>query len=61
MNETISTPIRKKLVILGCGFAGLQLSKHLDKTEEYEIYLIDKHNYNDFSPLFYQVVPCGWD
>ena len=61
MNETISTPIRKKLVILGCGFAGLQLSKHLDKTEEYEIYLIDKHNYNEFSPLFYQVASCGLD
>ena len=61
MNEATSTLTRKKLVILGCGFAGLQLSKHLEKTDAYEIYLIYKHNYNEFSPLFYQVASCGLD
>ncbi len=44
----------KKLVILGAGFSGLQLARQLSNTD-YEITLIDRYNYHQFQPLFYQV------
>lgn len=43
-----------RLVILGAGFAGLQLAKKLRKSA-YHITLIDQYNYHQFQPLFYQV------
>lgn len=45
---------KQRLLILGAGFAGLKLARHLQKSE-YDIYLIDKHNYHQFQPLLYQV------
>jgi len=45
---------RQRIVILGAGFAGLRLARALNGTE-YEVYLIDKHNYHQFQPLMYQV------
>lgn len=44
----------KRIVILGAGFAGLQLARQLSNTS-YEITLIDRYNYHQFQPLFYQV------
>ena len=43
-----------KLVILGAGFAGLQLAKHLTG-KGFDITLIDQYNFHQFQPLFYQV------
>ena len=45
---------RKRIVIVGAGFAGLRLAQDLKKSG-YEIYLIDKNNYHQFQPLMYQV------
>lgn len=45
---------RKKIIIIGCGFGGLQFIKHLKKNS-YDILLIDKVNHHQFQPLFYQV------
>lgn len=45
---------RKKIVIIGAGFAGLKLAQKLNNTE-YDILLLDKHNYHQFQPLMYQV------
>lgn len=45
---------RKRIVIIGAGFAGLRLAQDLKKSP-YEIYLIDKNNYHQFQPLMYQV------
>lgn len=45
----------KKIVIVGGGFAGLNLAKKLAKDEHYDITLVDKNNYNFFPPLIYQV------
>jgi len=45
---------KKKIIILGAGFAGLQLARHLTKTN-YEVTLIDRYNFHQFQPLFYQV------
>ena len=48
----------KRIVIIGGGFAGLQLARKLAKTN-YQIVLIDKNNYHQFQPLFYQVATAG--
>ncbi|WP_298079175.1 NAD(P)/FAD-dependent oxidoreductase [uncultured Cardiobacterium sp.] len=45
----------KKLVILGGGFAGVNLARDLGHNPDYSITLIDKNNYNFFPPLIYQV------
>lgn len=45
---------QKKVVIIGGGFAGLQLARNLVNSN-FEVTLIDKHNYHQFQPLFYQV------
>ncbi len=44
----------KRIVIIGGGFAGIQLARKL-KNSPYEILLIDQYNYHQFQPLFYQV------
>ncbi|MDP9079605.1 MAG: NAD(P)/FAD-dependent oxidoreductase [Bacteroidota bacterium] len=45
----------KKIVIVGGGFAGLNLARQLFKSKNYDITLVDKNNYNYFTPLLYQV------
>lgn len=48
---------REKIVIIGGGFAGLQLAKALNKKRK-KVIVIDKVNHHMFQPLFYQVA-CG--
>lgn len=45
---------KKKIIIIGGGFAGIQLTRHLDKNL-FDVLLIDKINHHQFQPLFYQV------
>lgn len=45
---------KKKIIVVGCGFAGLQFIKNLKK-DWYDILLFDKVNHHQFQPLFYQV------
>lgn len=45
---------RPRVVIIGGGFAGLQLAKKL-KDAPVDILMLDKHNYHTFQPLLYQV------
>jgi NADH:ubiquinone reductase (H+-translocating) len=49
---------KKRIVIAGCGFAGLTLAKKL-KNSGYQVVILDKHNYHQFPPLFYQVASAG--
>lgn len=44
----------KKIVVVGCGFGGLQFVNHLPKGV-FDIMVIDKINHHQFPPLFYQV------
>ena len=44
----------KKIVVVGCGFGGLQFVKNLTK-DKFDILIIDKINHHQFPPLFYQV------
>jgi len=45
---------KKKVIVAGGGFAGIQLVKNLDE-KIFDILLIDRLNYHQFTPLFYQV------
>lgn len=44
-----------KIVIIGGGFAGINLAKELANQKGIEVTLVDKNNYNFFPPLIYQV------
>ena len=47
--------MREKIVIIGGGFAGLQLARNLNNHGKYKVMVIDKMNHHMFQPLFYQV------
>lgn len=51
---------RKRIVIVGAGFAGLEAAKVLAR-HRVEVILIDRNNYHTFTPLLYQVATCGLD
>lgn len=48
----------ERVVVIGCGFAGLNLAKKL-KNKPFQVVMIDKHNYHTFQPLLYQVATAG--
>ena len=45
--------MKKKVVIVGGGFAGINLARKLDD-ELFDILIIDKINHHQFQPLFYK-------
>ncbi|WP_395044923.1 NAD(P)/FAD-dependent oxidoreductase [Flavobacterium sp.] len=47
-----------RIVIIGGGFAGISLAKKL-KNKNFQVVLLDKHNYHTFQPLLYQVATGG--
>lgn len=47
-----------RIVVAGAGFAGLRLVRSLVK-KDYQIVLIDRNNYHQFQPLYYQVATSG--
>lgn len=46
---------KERIVIVGGGFAGVNLVKRLSGCSHYEVILVDSNNYNFFPPLLYQV------
>jgi len=58
MKANIPEVEKNRIVVIGGGFGGLTLAFKLVKTN-YQIVLIDKHNYHMFQPLFYQVATAG--
>jgi NADH dehydrogenase len=46
---------RKKIILIGGGFAGMEFAKKLSNKKEFDILLLDKQNHHMFQPLFYQV------
>lgn len=56
----INVPEQKipRVVIIGCGFGGLELAKRLRKVPV-QVVLLDKNNYHTFQPLLYQVATAG--
>ncbi|PKP50120.1 MAG: FAD-dependent oxidoreductase, partial [Bacteroidetes bacterium HGW-Bacteroidetes-1] len=54
----IPEPRKKRLVIVGGGFAGLKLVQK-SLCRDFQIVLLDKNNYHQFQPLLYQVATAG--
>ncbi len=48
---------RPKVVILGAGFGGLTAARSLDRIAD--VTLVDRHNFQTFLPLLYQVSTAG--
>ena len=47
-----------RLLIIGGGFAGIELARAL-KNEDVQVVMLDKNNYHTFIPLLYQVATAG--
>ncbi|WP_319229163.1 NAD(P)/FAD-dependent oxidoreductase [Draconibacterium orientale] len=58
MPVNIPETAQKRVVIIGAGFAGLRLARKLYK-HNFQVVLIDRNNYHQFQPLFYQVATSG--
>jgi len=58
MRANLPETNRKRIVIVGAGFAGLTLAKKL-LNSNYEVVLLDRNNYHTFIPLLYQVATAG--
>ena len=60
MSGTLTLPRleQERVVIIGCGFAGLKLARTLD-SRQYQTVVFDRNNYHTFQPLMYQVATAG--
>jgi NADH dehydrogenase len=58
MGLQVPNTSQKRLIIVGGGFAGIELATKL-KNADLQIVMIDKHNYHTFQPLLYQVATGG--
>ena len=53
----MASSTRPRVVILGAGFGGLTAAKALSK--EADVTVVDRHNFQTFLPLLYQVATAG--
>lgn len=51
---------QQRVVIVGAGFAGIEAARQLAITD-FNVTLIDVHNFHTFQPLLYQVATAGLD
>jgi NADH dehydrogenase len=51
--------MKKRVVVVGAGFAGINCVKRLGKRRDFEITVIDRRNHHLFQPLLYQVAMAG--
>lgn len=58
MDLNIPSTDKKRVVIIGGGFGGIEVAKRL-KNQDLQVVLLDKHNYHTFQPLLYQVATGG--
>lgn len=58
MQFNIPDTDQKRVVIVGGGFGGLTLARKLARFD-FQVVLVDKNNYHQFQPLFYQVAMAG--
>ena len=58
MEIRINETSKERIVIIGGGFGGLKLAEMLSKGD-YQVVLIDRNNFHQFQPLFYQVATSG--
>lgn len=53
-----ATTTRPRIIIIGCGFGGLEAAKAL-RNADVDVTLIDRTNHHLFQPLLYQVATAG--
>ncbi|HNW98562.1 MAG TPA: NAD(P)/FAD-dependent oxidoreductase [Bacteroidales bacterium] len=58
MNINVPSSALPRVVVIGGGFAGLSLIKHVDQNE-FQVVLLDRNNYHTFQPLLYEVATSG--
>ncbi|MEO0638700.1 MAG: FAD-dependent oxidoreductase [Bacteroidota bacterium] len=58
MNALIPDSSFPRVLIIGGGFAGINLAQSL-RNKPFQVVLVDKHNYHTFQPLLYQVATGG--
>ncbi len=58
MTINIPDTDKPRVVIVGMGFGGLMLARELSR-RNVQLVLIDKNNFHQFQPLFYQVATAG--
>lgn len=58
MPINIPESTKKRIVIIGAGFGGFKLASKLIG-KDYQVVLIDRNNFHQFQPLFYQVAMAG--
>lgn len=58
MQLNIPDTLQKRVLIAGGGFAGLKIATKLADSN-FQVVLIDKNNFHQFQPLFYQVATAG--
>ena len=49
---------KKRIVLIGGGFAGINFAKKMRKSG-YQVVILDRYNYHVFQPLLYQVATAG--
>jgi len=59
MQALLCADRKRRVVIVGAGFAGLTAAKALAKEDGFEVTVVDRHNYHLFQPLLYQVATAG--
>ncbi|TFZ05863.1 NAD(P)/FAD-dependent oxidoreductase [Ramlibacter henchirensis] len=57
-SPTATNPARPRVVVIGCGFGGLEATKALCNAPV-DITLVDRTNHHLFQPLLYQVATAG--
>ena len=58
LSLNIPRTLKPRVVVIGGGFAGVNLVKNLSK-KNFQIVLLDRQNYNGFWPLLYQAATAG--
>jgi NADH dehydrogenase len=58
MQDSIPSSNNPRVVIVGCGFGGLEVAKNL-KNADVQVVMLDRNNYHTFIPLLYQVATAG--
>ena len=56
--NSVSTSGRPQVLIVGCGFGGMEAARALQRAEV-DITMVDKTNHHLFQPLLYQVATAG--
>ncbi|WP_019988433.1 NAD(P)/FAD-dependent oxidoreductase [Rudanella lutea] len=59
MNPNIPQTGQTRIVIVGAGFGGLRLARMLADRREFQVVLVNRTNYHEFQPLYYQVATAG--